>query len=86
MRYKCDVCEWIFDEEKEGIKFEDLADDWTCPICGAANDMFSKIDVSVSKYYGGCVFLNYHIARCYFLNIMAIFCLFVFYRKREWIK
>jgi rubredoxin len=44
MRYKCDVCEWIFDEEKEGIKFEDLADDWTCPICGAAKDMFSKID------------------------------------------
>ncbi|CDE89495.1 TPA: rubredoxin [Candidatus Gastranaerophilales bacterium HUM_20] len=44
MRYKCDVCEWIFDEEKEDIKFEDLADDWTCPICGAAKDMFSKID------------------------------------------
>lgn len=44
MKYRCDVCQWIYDEEKEGKKFADLHDDWTCPICGADKDMFSKID------------------------------------------
>lgn len=44
MKYRCDVCQWIYDEEKEGKKFADLPYDWTCPICGADKDMFSKID------------------------------------------
>lgn len=43
MNYKCIVCEWIYDEEKEGTKFEDLPEDFTCPICGAGKDMFVKI-------------------------------------------
>lgn len=44
MKYRCDVCQWVYDEEKEGKMFADLPDDWTCPICGADKDMFSKID------------------------------------------
>lgn len=44
MKYKCLVCEWIYDEEKEGKPFEELADDWLCPICGAQKDMFVKED------------------------------------------
>ena len=24
MKYQCDICQWIYDEEKEGKKFEDL--------------------------------------------------------------
>ena len=32
-----------YDEEKENVKFEDLPDDWTCPLCGATKDMFEKI-------------------------------------------
>lgn len=43
MKYKCTVCDWIYDEEKQGTKFEDLPDDWTCPICGAPKDMFVEI-------------------------------------------
>lgn len=39
-KYVCTVCQWVYDEEKEGIKFEDLADDWVCPICGVEKDMF----------------------------------------------
>lgn len=42
MNYKCTVCEWIYDEEKQGTKFEELPEDWTCPICGAPKDMFIK--------------------------------------------
>jgi len=33
---------------KEGIQpgtaFEDLPDDWVCPVCGASKDMFEPID------------------------------------------
>ncbi|MFO7911998.1 MAG: rubredoxin [Desulfotignum sp.] len=27
---------------KPGTAFEDLPDDWTCPICGASKDDFDK--------------------------------------------
>ena len=31
-KYKCDICGYIYDEEKEKVKFKDLPDDWTCPM------------------------------------------------------
>ena len=31
--YICTVCGEIYDEEKEGVKFSDLSDDWVCPKC-----------------------------------------------------
>lgn len=44
MRYKCNVCEWIYNEEKEGKKFADLPETYTCPVCGASKDDFSEAD------------------------------------------
>ncbi len=32
-RYRCRICGDVYDEEKEGVKFEDLPDDWVCPFC-----------------------------------------------------
>ena len=43
-QYKCDVCEFIYDEEKEGILWNDLPDDWACPICGTAKKYFSPVE------------------------------------------
>lgn len=43
VKYRCIICGHIYDEEKEGIKFEDLPDDWKCPICGASKDKFERI-------------------------------------------
>lgn len=40
MQYKCTVCGYIYDEEKEGTPFNDLPDDWTCPVCNAPKDAF----------------------------------------------
>ncbi|MDR1327534.1 MAG: rubredoxin [Heliobacteriaceae bacterium] len=40
MYYKCTVCEYIYNEEKEGTQFSELSEEWVCPICGAAKDMF----------------------------------------------
>jgi len=32
-RYVCEVCEFIYDEEKAGVLWADVADDWVCPVC-----------------------------------------------------
>ena len=42
-KYKCTICGYIYDDEKEDIKFEDLPDAWKCPICGVGKDNFIKI-------------------------------------------
>ena len=50
MKYECTVCGWIYDEEvgapDEGIapgtKFEDLPEDFECPLCGVGKDEFSE--------------------------------------------
>lgn len=41
MKYVCDVCGYVYDEEVEGVKFEDLSDDFACPLCGVGKDEFS---------------------------------------------
>ena len=43
-KWECDICGYIYDEEVEGIPFEELPDDWTCPDCGADKEDFSKLD------------------------------------------
>jgi len=42
-RYECPACGYIYDEEKEGSRFEDLPDDWICPLCGSEKDDFVKL-------------------------------------------
>lgn len=49
-RYKCTICGYVYDPEngdpesgiKKGTSFEELPDNWVCPICGAAKDLFEK--------------------------------------------
>ena len=51
-KYRCTVCGYIYDPEqgdpdgniKPGTSFEDLPDDWVCPVCGAAKNEFEKAD------------------------------------------
>ncbi len=33
-KWECTACGYVYDEEAEGTKFEDLLDDWICPVCG----------------------------------------------------
>ncbi len=50
-KYVCTVCGWIYDPEKgdpdgnikPGTKFEDIPDDWVCPVCGASKSDFEKM-------------------------------------------
>jgi rubredoxin-NAD+ reductase len=48
-KYICDVCGYIYEEAlgdpdngiAPGVKFEDLPDDFVCPLCGVGKDEFS---------------------------------------------
>ncbi|HOG01601.1 MAG: Rubredoxin [Firmicutes bacterium ADurb.Bin248] len=48
-QYVCSVCGYVYDEAKgipeagiaPGTKWEDLGEDWVCPICGAAKSEFN---------------------------------------------
>lgn len=44
MKYRCTVCGHIYDEEKEGVKFADLPDTWTCPTCHQPKSKFVPLD------------------------------------------
>jgi flavin reductase (DIM6/NTAB) family NADH-FMN oxidoreductase RutF/rubredoxin len=50
-KYRCTVCEYIYDPEigdpdsgvNPGTPFEEVPDDWLCPICGVGKDKFEEI-------------------------------------------
>lgn len=48
-RYVCDACGYIYDPVEgdpdggvaPGTPFENIPDDWVCPMCGVGKDQFS---------------------------------------------
>lgn len=46
VRFRCSVCNFIYDEKNEGKKFAVLSDSWTCPVCGAPKSAFVQEGVS----------------------------------------
>lgn len=50
-KWKCTVCGYVYDPEAGdpdgGIApdtpFEDLPEDWVCPVCGASKEEFEKV-------------------------------------------
>nr|WP_081719698.1 rubredoxin [Salinispira pacifica] len=52
MRYICSNCGYIYDPQQgdpeggieEGTDFEDLPEDWTCPICYQDSSFFDPLD------------------------------------------
>jgi rubredoxin len=49
-KYVCSVCGYVYDPAEgdpdngiePGTKFDDLPDDWECPVCGAGKSDFEK--------------------------------------------
>jgi rubredoxin-NAD+ reductase len=49
-KYVCDVCGWVYDESEglpeqgiaPGTKFEDLPEDFVCPLCQVGKELFSE--------------------------------------------
>ena len=48
-RYRCTVCNYIYDEVKEGKKFSDLPKEWVCPVCGAPKSSFVLLTEQVEE-------------------------------------
>ena len=50
MKYICDVCGWMYDEADgaeeyniaPGTKWDNVPDDFLCPVCSVGKDQFSK--------------------------------------------
>jgi len=42
-KHICAICSYIYDDADEDTNFEDLPDDWTCPICGASKEEFTEV-------------------------------------------
>ena len=51
-KYVCTVCDWVYDPAvgdpengiEPGIAFEDLPDDFVCPVCGVGKDQFEPVE------------------------------------------
>ena len=51
-KYVCELCGWEYDETagdpendiEPGTLFDDLPDDFVCPLCGAGKEDFAKVD------------------------------------------
>ena len=49
-RYVCTICGYVYDPEQgdpdndvdPGTKWDDVPEDWECPVCGAGKDDFEK--------------------------------------------
>lgn len=49
-KYICDVCGYVYDEEigdpdhgiKPGTPWEEVPEDYVCPLCGVGKDQFSE--------------------------------------------
>ena len=50
-KYRCTVCEWVYDPAvgdpdggiAPGTQFEEIPEDWVCPVCGVGKDMFEEV-------------------------------------------
>ena len=51
-KYKCKSCGYVYDPElgdpmsgiDPGTSFEDIPDDWICPLCGVKKNDFIKLE------------------------------------------
>jgi rubredoxin len=50
-KYRCDICGYVYDPDvgddaagiPPGTSFDDLPDDYECPVCGAGKDDFTEV-------------------------------------------
>lgn len=51
-KYRCVVCNWVYNPEvgdpdsgiSPGTQFEDIPEDWSCPICGVTKEDFELFE------------------------------------------
>ena len=86
-KYVCDVCGYIYDPEvgdpdngiEPGTAFEDIPDEWVCPLCQVGKDEFSEVQLIKHTKSEGFVFAEtltffyYAISCVAFVNASSIF-------------
>ena len=58
-KYYCVVCQWVYDPAvgdpdggiEPGTAFEDIPDDWVCPLCGVGKDQFELVEEKSTYVY-----------------------------------
>ena len=85
-KYICDVCGYVYDpatgDPENGINpgtaFEDIPEDWVCPLCAVGKDEFSEeqiqvliraLDLDLDYKRSGCVSLYWYIRFIIYLII-----------------
>lgn len=59
MKYICDICGYVYDEElgdpengiEPGTEFDELPEDFECPLCGVDKDNFSELEEEDNDEY-----------------------------------
>jgi glutamate synthase domain-containing protein 2/rubredoxin len=46
--YRCTICDTVFDEDKEGRKWDQLGDDWACIVCESGKAMWRPMEDDAS--------------------------------------
>jgi rubredoxin len=41
--WRCSACKWLYKDKEQKMKFEDLPDDWKCPVCKAGKNVFEQV-------------------------------------------
>ena len=73
MKHVCKLCGYVYDDSLESTPFDQLPEDWVCPVCDATKDDFEVVESSKSlvlikkwerkiikrKIISFLVFLNY---------------------------
>ena len=49
MKYVCNVCGWVYDEDEAGVKWEDLPDDFACELCGVGKVFSDEVPEDVRE-------------------------------------
>lgn len=50
-KWRCTICQYVYDPVEgdpgnginPGTSFEELPDDWVCPLCGAGKELFEPV-------------------------------------------
>jgi glutamate synthase domain-containing protein 2 len=47
--YKCMVCDTVYGEGNKGVKWDDLPDNWVCPVCGSGKSHHKLVQDAANK-------------------------------------
>ena len=41
--WRCATCKWLYKEQIQPVRFDDLPEDWKCPVCRAGRSAFERV-------------------------------------------